>query len=302
MNVLGISPMPQPENLFTLETYKELIERLRQVRTEDNSLTYQNPDHRKRKDFLGEQRFNAIPQEYRARLPVYLLARCPFCGGRVWEAIDTFSLNGLGWMGAPVGFGWYGSRSYQADCAHVEIVAYGVNLNGLRPDDVFQGVPLGSEKPFVMTPVIELEQTYVVIHALPVGRYDDPEPLPRYTVYFTTYFTSNKTAFEAVVQPFHEDYSLVQYGVADYDLLKWVEAGKLFWLDPADPELPLRNQPVEAIPYGNVEGLEGLRVIRNGRLKLQIGRWGQVPRDQKEAEGGFVRQIINSFLRGWRGE
>ncbi|MCC6605910.1 MAG: hypothetical protein IT327_22070, partial [Anaerolineae bacterium] len=169
-------------------------------------------------DFL--EQLDPLCHEYRSRLPIYLLARCPICGGRVHEPIDTYSLNGPGWK-APGGrgFGWYGTVpiaspqgtfpqsdvSYDAECDHAKIVSVMVNLNGIQPDDVSQNVQISSERPFVMPPILKLENTYAVIHALPVGRFDDDEPQHHYTAYFVTYFSNaEKHLYDKVMQPAHE--------------------------------------------------------------------------------------------------
>jgi hypothetical protein len=38
------------------------------------------------------------------------------------------------------------------------------------------------------------------------------------------------------------------------DLRYWVTQGKLAWLDPIDPALPLRPGPPEAFPYADIVG------------------------------------------------
>jgi hypothetical protein len=296
MQVLGSSSMPQPKNLFTKATYKELLEQYWEFDKEDDTLSYQNPARRERKDLLRQQ-LSALRRQYRGGLPVYLLARCPMCGGRVWEPIDSYSLNGMGWVGLKTGFGWYGSislpdekgmpgqsarASYEAECKHVEVVVFCVNLNGLQPDDVRQEVWIGPEKPFVMQPLMEVDRTFVVIHSLPIGRYDDPDLVPRYTAYFMAYFSGNQKAFSEAIGPFDRARSRIQYAAADYDLLKWIEAGKLFWLDTDVPELPLRNEPLRMFPYAGVQGKEGLCVIRDGRLKVYLS----LNRRQKKPSAG----------------
>jgi len=266
------------ENLFTPTTYREFVERYREVDRENAALSYVNPQHRERKEHLQQLLWAKMPDEYRARLPLYLLARCPICGGRVAEVIDTYSLNGLGWIGSGnAGFGWYGllghpsHPSYEAECHHVKVMATAVNLNDRPPTEVFHEVWIGPEKPFVMRPLIEAEQIFAVIHALPVGDYNNLAGRPPYTLYFITYFAGDEATFDEIILPFDQARSRVQYGTADYDLIKWVMAGKLFWLDPHDPDLPLCNRPPEKFPYGKVEGFEGQCVIRDGKLKLYMG-------------------------------
>jgi hypothetical protein len=289
------------KELFTPTTYREFVERYQAVNRENASLSYANPLHRERKEHVQHILWADMPREYRARLPFYLLARCPICGGRVGEVIDTYSLNGLGWGGpGGAGFGWYGALghdsrpSYEAECRHVKVMATAVNLNGRQPAEVFHEVWIGPEKPFVMVPLIEAEQIFAVIHALQVGDYNDLTARPPYTVYFITYYAGDEATFDEIIKPFDQERSRVQYGTADYELIKWVEAGKLFWLDPNDPALPLRNRPVAEFPYGKIEGLEGLCVIRDGRQKLYIGPRGQRVRGQPQS-GGILRRFMRKF-------
>jgi hypothetical protein len=251
-----------------------------------------------------------LDKRYHSRLPVYLLARCPICGGRVHEPVDTYSLNGIGWGGIGSikrGFGWFGfgdglqtGVSYEAECRHVEIVSVMVNLNGIQPDDVTQEVWITSERPFVMPPVLNLEQTYAVVHSLPIGRFDDIEPQHHYTAYFVTYFTNvDRRLYNKVMQPAHEGYGLVAIDWADYDLLLWVKRGKLYWLDWDDSDLPLRHEPAGDFPYATVKGGEGNWVIRNGRMEpyysLKPVRWSG---GEWRPEPGFFRRLINAFRAG----
>jgi hypothetical protein len=200
---------------------------------------------------------DVLIRQYFNQLPVYLLARCPICGGQVWEAIDTFSLNGIGWGGSlKNGYGWMGSGiSYDAECEHAKIVSLMVNLNGWQPSDVKQEVWIGSERPFVMTPILNMEKTFAVIHSLPIEREDIENPSSYYTAYFVTYFTdANEVIFDHVMQPAYDAKSLVLYDWADYNLVKWVEKGKLYWLNKANPILPLQNKPIQDFPYFHVKG------------------------------------------------
>jgi hypothetical protein len=144
----------KPEKLFTLDEYKAFVDKVKLVKF-------------KHSQAIGGRRFGEagrlnkllikdLPPIYRSKLPLYLLARCPICGGRVTEPIDTFNLSGIGWwISESRGFGWFGRAhrhvtdifsplggerfpepSYHAECEHVRAVCYGVNLNGIIPDDI----------------------------------------------------------------------------------------------------------------------------------------------------------------------
>jgi hypothetical protein len=246
--------MPQPDNLFgSMAEYRAFLEKYEKTPYTNSGLTWQ------------------MGKTYHERLPVYLLARCPFCNGRVWEAIDTYSLNGPGWKhGGRHGYGWAGhddwdraGPGYHSDCHHIKIVICYLNLNGFQPDDVFGPVQI-SEVPCIMKWIIEIEGVSAVIHAIPVSRYDAAEPSPRYTAYFLSYFAPDDSfpAFEAVTDQFHAARAGLVGGPMDCDLTKWVKAGRLFWLDSDNASLPLRSAPSEAFPYANIQGLRYLEIYQ----------------------------------------
>lgn len=104
-----------------------------------------------------------------------------------------------------------------------------------------------------------------MLHALPIGRVEDLALKPRYTLYLTTYFTARPADFWRRLYPYEyaftynpprrvaqgewrgEIVGLLPYEAADYDLLPWVERGKLLWLGPdlelssVTPSLSLRR-------------------------------------------------------------
>ena len=276
----------QPSNLFTLETYKELLEQYDLIVQKQNELSYKNLSHRDKIASLWEQRW-ALTDEYRSKLPNYILACCPICGGKVRESIDTFSLNGIGWGSIPSGYGWYGKisaksspatdydhsiPSYIAECSHVKIVLVNVNLNSIEPNDVVKTVWLGSEHPFIMKPILEFEHTYAVIHSLPIGRYDSMQK--PYTAYVTVYFSNDDSfLFDSAMKPAYQEGGLVLYDSywADYNLQKWVDKKKLFWLisDSSKPSV-VTGGKID-FPYNDIKGLKGLSLIQDKKLRLHIG-------------------------------
>jgi hypothetical protein len=269
----------KPEPTFTFETYKAFIDKVSILRRKHDAATGSRNFEMARD--LTREIMIELPLSYGARLPEYTLALCPICGGRVTERIDTFSLAGAGWwISEPRGFGWFGRRlqmvyetlyplaykrftepSYEAECVHAQAVHYGVNLNSIIPDDVEQAryVVIGSERPGVLRPFMEREESSAVVHALPVGRLDDEEWQPRYTAYFVTYFSRDVGAFQQSLLPkkWYDEKFLWPYEWMDYDLNAWVVAGKMYWMAKEAEEPCLQNEPVEAFPYGNVEGLTG---------------------------------------------
>lgn len=283
MSDLDNSSAFQPDAPFTFEDYKifveqhdRLIARAKYTYPRDFS-----PEYVK----LRSRIYFGLPPIYRSKLPVYLLARCPLCGSPVSESVDTFSLAGVGWwLNGPDGFGWFGRSpqvgaytlrcpepSYQARCDHVRALVYGVNLNGIFPDDARPRtyVVIGSERPGVLRPFMEQADSYAVIHTLPVGRLDDEEWRPRYTVYFVTYFSADVTAYRRSLtqDPLASGFCW-PYDLLDYDLSPWLRAGKLFWLGAEAEDYPLLQEPVAEFPYGNLDGLTGRWAIYGLEMRL----------------------------------
>jgi hypothetical protein len=279
---------------FSFDDYKKIINEYDLLTTKRGRLIFANKGVPTE---LSQQLFYKLPAEYRSKLPNYLLACCPICGAKVKEPVDTYSLRGIGWhYNGPTGFGWFGRQpkhaggvgrlsafprlpmpSYQTNCSHVKAVMYGVNFNGILPDDVARRhVETGSERPGVLKSFIAQDRCYAVVHSLPVGRFDDAEWQPRYTVYFVTCFSEDYLAYSRALAPqksTDQDFCW-PYDRMDYDLVPWVEAGKLFWLDPQDPTLPLCGNSVDTFPYGHVVGLEGRWRISKRRLELMPLDWG----------------------------
>lgn len=144
--------------------------------------------------------------------------------------------------------------------------------------------------------MLELPETYAVLHALPIGRVEDLALKPRYTLYLTTYFAARPADFWRRLYPYEyaftynpprrvaqgewrgEIVGLLPYEAADYDLLPWVERGKLLWLGP---DLELSSSP-RAFPYDEIEGREG--------------RWC-LEKESRRREGRQVRMTVCRQLR-----
>lgn len=162
-------------------------------------------------------------EEYWGRLPSYLVARCPICGGAYTESLDTHSL--VGWHPHPDRWDFvYTSRrkrlddteeqkrleqiiegtaqpdqfwaaTFEAtpqrvDCSHFVAVQYFINLHGVLPKEV-QYFSNQSEVPFVM-PVFLPEdiESYAVMHSLPICRIEKERFVPRYSLYLLTYYSA----------------------------------------------------------------------------------------------------------------
>jgi hypothetical protein len=152
-----------------------------------------------------------------------------------------------------------------------------VSLNGLQPNDLI-GYMLGDKlhnrtmeiraAPYVMVWPLLARHTRAVIHALPIGRLDDEESIHRYTAYFVTYFAGDQSNLRTTAGMWvANEYGGPAMGWVkeSRDLLKWVKADRLHWLDPDDTS-KLLNGPPEAFPYVNVKPKGCYYILRDGRV------------------------------------
>ncbi|MBU1662925.1 MAG: hypothetical protein KKD28_15815, partial [Chloroflexi bacterium] len=281
--------LEQPENLFTPKTYREFIELVMQIEEERYRLRVlmsskyatakkRNASSEYRQDDFLRSQSQIAKQEYFQRLPNHLLAICPYCHLPILQPVDHFSLMGFD---PSLNIQWIYSRHEEVAfnpprqwCVnHQLFTRVYVNLHGMHADDLPPWAVRGKWPTiFVHAPILIVwpliaRQTSAVIHALPIGRLDDPEPIHRYTAYFVTYFLGNESNLHTEEMHVSTDRGGpatdgVQF---DTDLVKWVKAGRLYWLDPANPERLVKG-PVETFPYANVQPQGWYQILEGGRI------------------------------------
>jgi len=159
-------------------------------------------------------------KEYWARLPLYLVARCPLCNAAYVERLDTHSL--LGWHPHPDRWDFiYTSKrrksddaekqkrlnqvvemsppdkssileniSQRIDCPHFVAVQHFINLHGILPKEM-RYFSNQSEVPFVMPVFLPDDvESYAVMHSLPICRIEKKRFKPCYSLYLITYYSS----------------------------------------------------------------------------------------------------------------
>ncbi len=238
------NPLPQSDDMFDPATYREFL---------DTAW----PVYGKQGNWESDLQ---LVQRYRARLPVHLLALCPICGTPFGEPVDTLSLNGFGWDLPNAGLGWAQRLGVQRKeygyCKHLLCASFFLSLNGVVPDDLFEdkSIQAGPEVPSIMRAPMRPEGARAVIHHLPIARYDDPSSTAAYSVFFMTYFVPDEKEFSRQTKDWQPHYGMVDYDDADYELLPWVEQGRLLWLTAKDSAPALDTDDSESFPYGMIEG------------------------------------------------
>jgi hypothetical protein len=204
--------------------------------------------------------------DYWNNIPEYLISRCPLCGGTYCAQLDTYSLQY--WVRPEHGESVFAGFVQTIECDHFVRAHHFINLNGLKPAELKEQKTFGCEVPYVhpfwLTDDIP---SFGVIHALPICRPEGERFMPRYSLYIITYYSENPAemlerrwnaakAWGALLTPrnFPNQAEI-------FNLVRWVKARKLQWLDPRDTGLPLRNKPAGAFPYANVQGVKQQRVF-----------------------------------------
>lgn len=271
------SVFTNPE-LFTQEKYREFMVHINNLGERLKHLHTAMSHYPKEKRFGSPEsdewdvvfaKYKQTAKSYRLRLPLHSIAICPYCGTSVVKPFDHFSLLGL-YDHLNIDYTYVGIMDKRDDlslgrhCAHALFTMQFVNFNGREPDDLpvwaakHLHLPSSyrlSSAPYVLVWPLIARRTSAVIHALPIGRYDDPEPRHHYTSYLVTYFTDGKnsnisnfwnTGKDSMPGP-----NLYGNIYKDYDLSKWVKAERLFWVDSRTKNIV--NQPITNFPYANIQ-------------------------------------------------
>jgi hypothetical protein len=202
------------------------------------------------------QAFPSLQETYFHNLPKYVIARCPLCSATYSAHVDTYSLRY--WYEPCYGESISGECEEGMRCSHFVAIHHFVNLNGVMPTELHYK-SLGCEVPYVIPVFLPDDiKSYAVMHALPICRVEDDQFVPRYSVYMITYYSKEpSTLMERRWKISSSECILIGVGLlkrSSWKLTRWVQSGKLQWLDPDVPGLPLRTGPVEAFPYVNIRG------------------------------------------------
>jgi hypothetical protein len=289
--VVSATP-PQPPDVFTLQTYREHVRQIVQLSEELRQIhaVLQTYPMKKRSRGSKSNQFdrissqiNSLSSTYIQRLPIMMLAQCPYCATYIWQPVDVFSLMGLGaYLQAEKIYRgndeWYGLSLYRQLCSHALCATLAINLNGRMPDDLV-GWMIGETIPTINYLTLEprlmvwplvARHTSAVLRVLPIGRLDDDIPRHHYTAYFVTYFAANDTDLYTQKLWVNNDAGGPATGgvQTDANLLKWVRAGRLHWMD-SDNNNRMAQGPAEEFPYAKVRPqgeFKKYKILKNGQV------------------------------------
>ncbi len=215
-----------------------------------------------------EQELQSLRNEYRDGLPKVVLSRCPICNSLVRYSIDTFGIDGLWWdYKASV-------RRRDENCdAHFLALSGALHLNVPVHDSPFL-ICAGPQVPFVIPRLLDIRGVKAVMSSVKIGEYTgypifyfaDPYPVgieltnewgsDEYRYWTGKINVNGERAYSAFqAYDFSDDY--------DFDLAKWLESGKLFWIDPHKESFELSNGTKDC-PFLSLFGPRQITYSQNG--------------------------------------
>lgn len=208
---------------------------------------------------------------YRAMLTYKTVSRCPFTGETVEMDIDLLGIDGL----------WWNSESP----IRGEVIAPSTFFafdGAMQCDDQLEDTPFevkpGPDIPFVIPSLLEKDNVKAVISELKVGKH---------TGYLIVYYSDPFLYYEPRVN----DWGTERYwepnpligdlatdgkwisldplkSERDFDLLSWIQCGKLLWLEPEDPRYLLHTS-VKRCPFIHLSGETTIKTIIGQTVKRE---------------------------------
>jgi hypothetical protein len=203
-------------------------------------------------------------KSYFALLPILPLSRCPICDAVLLAQFDPWGFDGPWWQQDRAIY-----AAPPAGCEHFRVLTGAVVLT---PGVVKGGsVPshIGADAPFVIPKVLELPTMVAAIAAIPMSSghrafpiayfSSQPPPAPdlanpwtKTSCTFTT--PSGKSSFAYKTDPW------------DFDLLPWVSAGKLRWIDPKSDKAELSKDPPAKFPFVFPAALHHRQIVLGNKV------------------------------------
>jgi len=212
---------------------------------------------------IAHKHVSDLYEEYEKGVPVVALSRCPFTGVEAWHSIDSYGIDGPWW-------------DYERPARPVEdlpntyfALAGALKLSGELVNGPFLCKP-GPEVPYVIPRLLARPEIKAVIFTTPVGSHMAfpifyfAEPMPWDIVRTNTWGTNSYSA-ETI---YGEGYWQQTYDIKrdfDFELEKWIRAGKLLWIAPEDDTMTLQSI-IGRCPYIGISGRRYPVCIQAGRV------------------------------------
>ncbi|GAM09400.1 hypothetical protein OR1_01678 [Geobacter sp. OR-1] len=207
-----------------------------------------------------------ILEEYAEILPFLPISRCPICNGVLECVVDLFGIDGPWWAkGNIVDF------PAPQSCEHFRLLLGAIDFGSVKevPEaSKHKIVYPGPGVPFVIPRIIELANMKAVISCFDLTG--------EYSCYPIAYFSEKPFHGAFLHQPWaREAYQVldeqgnykgwtISNDALDFDLRPWIEKGILFWIEPGDAIMDLKQQG--KCPFEDLPGIRSPQLIERGEI------------------------------------
>lgn len=207
-------------------------------------------------------RLSALADRYRSGLPIAALSRCPFSGKVVSHSFDPYGFDGM----------WWQYHDPLRPPREPSVGPYFLALTGavriqVPPEYTEFLAVVGPGAPFVIPRVLRLPQVRAVISVVKIGKHrgtaiayfanadiGDVRPPTVWGTQWTTLDPDLRSPLEEASDMEHD---------FDFELERWVHAGRLLWIAPGDTTLTLRND-LEGCPYFKLSNERDIQRLQYG--------------------------------------
>lgn len=203
-----------------------------------------------------DDRLHKLKNAYEDSLLPKAISRNPFTGEILSVRIDDGGIDGLWWdYDRPI-------RPFEHGADNFLALTGALAIDGEIEEFPFKCKP-GPDLPFVVKELIASSEVVAVVSQIQIGSHIG---------YPIAYFTK-EDAVEQIGYNFwgnkydcREGYvqfeNPVMIDECDFEIEKWIERGKLFWIAPSDRQMELKDTVVDC-PYIDLEGDKRIKTIRN---------------------------------------
>lgn len=264
---------------FTPQERQEIIKRFHELDSEYETISEKIDQLSATQRRSADERLDSIYEDlqklrdrYRSGLPQVVIARCPVCKSLVNYWIDLFGIDGFWWdKNVPL------RRPEPNKDEHFLAISGAVQLNGPIPESPFLTCT-GPQAPFVIPRLLEVDGVLAVMSKLEIGEHTgfpivyfaDPYPLG---TELTNEWGSNYYRYwngernDNGERSYSSSHSYDFVSDYDFELAKWLDQGKLLWIDPNDKSFKLHRGSA-GCPFLNLTGPRKVTYTRNGVLWL----------------------------------
>ena len=205
----------------------------------------------------------ALKTLYREHLPVLPLSRCPFTGQVLYRSIDPYGIDGYWWD--------YHNTVRLLTVLPSTFLSFtgALQVSGPVEDTAFLCIP-GPGMPFVIPEVLSGENVKAVIFSLKIGSHTGypivyfADPVPQGVERVNDWGTDH-WKFSDLYGGVHWNESVDFEDEYDFDLVPYLQSGRLQWISPDDSTMSLRSG-LAGCPYADMEGERRIQRIRHGKV------------------------------------